>query len=224
MAKEDDLKRIELRVSVNCCEGCNRKVLKALSIKGVLRVEIHSDESRVAVIGNVDGKILIKRLSKVGKGAEITISPEATQKPKCKEEEEEMKKKKPDEPNEKERDKEENKNKSSSAETESKNSGNGDERKKEGKEISAKSTAYEALMSKSSNPAMELMASQARAGQPTEPIAFPIPCYAISAYPAPSPCCFSGHHCYEMPLRQPPASATFGSYYDGNESVGCGIM
>ncbi|URD98232.1 Heavy-metal-associated domain [Musa troglodytarum] len=71
MAKEDELKRVELKVSVNCCEGCKRKVLKALSIKGVLRTEIHPTLPKLTVIGNVDVGILIKKLSKVGKSAEL---------------------------------------------------------------------------------------------------------------------------------------------------------
>ncbi|OVA03082.1 Heavy metal-associated domain [Macleaya cordata] len=71
-AKEVDLKRVELKVSVNCCEGCKRKVKKLLqSIEGVLKTEIDSSEPKVTVLGNVDPQILIKKLGKSGKQAEL---------------------------------------------------------------------------------------------------------------------------------------------------------
>ncbi|XP_058096187.1 heavy metal-associated isoprenylated plant protein 35-like [Magnolia sinica] len=72
MAKEGDLKRVELKVSVNCCEGCKRKVKKTLqSISGVLETQIDGSQPKVTVIGKVDSQILIKKLGRVGKSAEI---------------------------------------------------------------------------------------------------------------------------------------------------------
>ncbi|RZC59534.1 hypothetical protein C5167_006840 [Papaver somniferum] len=72
--KVDDaeLKRIDLKVSVNCCDGCKRKVKKLLqTIEGVLKIEIDSREPKVRVIGNVDPRILIKKLMRAGKHAEL---------------------------------------------------------------------------------------------------------------------------------------------------------
>ncbi|EAZ05977.1 hypothetical protein OsI_28218 [Oryza sativa Indica Group] len=75
MAKEQDqlIKRVELKVSVNCCDGCRSKVLKALNLKGVLRTEVHPTAGRVAVVGDVDAGRLVKRLAKVGKIAEVIV-------------------------------------------------------------------------------------------------------------------------------------------------------
>ncbi|KAL2966735.1 hypothetical protein AAZX31_16G135000 [Glycine max] len=56
MANEVDFK-IELKVSANCCEGSKRKVKKALR--------------NPEVLGNVNPHILIKKLQKVGKHAEL---------------------------------------------------------------------------------------------------------------------------------------------------------
>ncbi|KAH7670077.1 Copper chaperone domain-containing protein [Dioscorea alata] len=73
---DDNLKIIELKVSVNCCEGCKRKVLKALSIKGVLKTEIHPSQPKLTVYGSVDPQTLIKKLSRCGKTAELCSSEE----------------------------------------------------------------------------------------------------------------------------------------------------
>ncbi|XP_010249381.1 PREDICTED: uncharacterized protein LOC104591925 [Nelumbo nucifera] len=75
MAKEVELKKVELKVSVICCEGCKRKVKKVLqSIEGVLKTEIDSSQPKVTVLGNVDPQILVKKLLKAGKQAEIWVS------------------------------------------------------------------------------------------------------------------------------------------------------
>ncbi|KAJ9132928.1 hypothetical protein P3X46_033746 [Hevea brasiliensis] len=72
MSKEADLKKIELKVSVICCDGCKRKVKKILqSIEGVLKTEIDPLQPKVTVLGNVDPQILIRRLLKAGKQAEM---------------------------------------------------------------------------------------------------------------------------------------------------------
>ncbi|WCJ40284.1 Heavy metal transport/detoxification superfamily protein [Euphorbia peplus] len=72
MSKDADLKKIELKVSVICCDGCKRKVKKTLQgIEGVLKTEIDELQPKVTVLGNVDPNILIKRLLKAGKQAEI---------------------------------------------------------------------------------------------------------------------------------------------------------
>ncbi|CAN6240883.1 unnamed protein product [Urochloa humidicola] len=75
MAREEELKRIDLKVNVSCCEGCRRKVMKAISLKGVLRTEIQPSQDRVTVVGDVDARVLVKKLSKVGKIAEVLPPP-----------------------------------------------------------------------------------------------------------------------------------------------------
>ncbi|KAK4772172.1 hypothetical protein SAY86_013947 [Trapa natans] len=75
MAKESDLKRIELKVTVDCCDGCKRKVKKLLqSIEGVLKVEIDPVNPKVTVFGNVEPPVLVKKLAKAGKQADLRSS------------------------------------------------------------------------------------------------------------------------------------------------------
>ncbi|KAG2384457.1 Heavy metal-associated isoprenylated plant protein [Vigna angularis] len=72
MANEEDYKKIEVKVSSNCCEGCKRKVNKALkNLEGVLSIEIDPSEPKITVFGNVNPHILIEKLQKVGKRAEL---------------------------------------------------------------------------------------------------------------------------------------------------------
>ncbi|PON80348.1 Heavy metal-associated domain containing protein [Parasponia andersonii] len=60
-----------LKVSIHC-EGCKRKVKKTLQrIDGVYTTSIDSQQHRVIVTGNVDVQILIKKLVKTGKHAEV---------------------------------------------------------------------------------------------------------------------------------------------------------
>ncbi|KAL5215295.1 hypothetical protein ABZP36_004447 [Zizania latifolia] len=75
MAKVEELKRVDLKVNVSCCEGCRRKVMKAISLKGVLRTEIHPSLDKVTVVGDVDSRVLVKKLAKVGKIAEMVPPP-----------------------------------------------------------------------------------------------------------------------------------------------------
>ncbi|KAG8066275.1 hypothetical protein GUJ93_ZPchr0004g38577 [Zizania palustris] len=83
MAKEEELKRVDLKVNVSCCEGCRRKVMKAISLKGVLRTEIHPSFDMVTVVGDVDSRVLVKRLAKVGKIAEMNAAAAAACKQEC---------------------------------------------------------------------------------------------------------------------------------------------
>ncbi|KAL2335098.1 hypothetical protein Fmac_016311 [Flemingia macrophylla] len=72
MSNEVNCKKIELKVSVNCCEGCKRKVKKALrELEGVLNIDIDPMQPKITVLGNVNPHILIKKLLKVGKVAEV---------------------------------------------------------------------------------------------------------------------------------------------------------
>ncbi|KAL7090224.1 hypothetical protein ACP275_12G027000 [Erythranthe tilingii] len=65
-----------LKVRIHC-QGCMHKVKKLLrKIEGVYEVEIDAEEDKVTVTGNVDPTILIKKLAKSGKNAELwEISP-----------------------------------------------------------------------------------------------------------------------------------------------------
>ncbi|XP_011010222.1 PREDICTED: uncharacterized protein LOC105115122 [Populus euphratica] len=60
-----------LKVSIHC-EGCKKKVKKVLqSIDGVYNTEVDSHQHKVTVTGNVDAQILIKKLMRSGKYAEL---------------------------------------------------------------------------------------------------------------------------------------------------------
>ncbi|KAG0453719.1 hypothetical protein HPP92_025023 [Vanilla planifolia] len=83
MARQETLKRVELKVNVNCCEGCKKKVLKTLCIEvglivhgfllGVLKTEIHPSLPKVTVTGAFDAGTLTRRLAKRGKAAELLL-------------------------------------------------------------------------------------------------------------------------------------------------------
>lgn len=75
MAREEELKRVDLKMNVSCCEGCRRKVMKAMSLKGVLRTEIHPSLDKVTVVGDVDSRVLVRKLAKIGKIAEVVAPP-----------------------------------------------------------------------------------------------------------------------------------------------------
>ncbi|KAJ6334515.1 hypothetical protein OIU76_008023 [Salix suchowensis] len=60
-----------LKVSIHC-EGCKKKVKKVLqSIDGVYKAEVDSHQHKVTVTGSVDAQILIKKLVRSGKYAEL---------------------------------------------------------------------------------------------------------------------------------------------------------
>ncbi|XP_038878146.1 uncharacterized protein LOC120070300 [Benincasa hispida] len=63
-----------LKVHMNC-QGCLQKVRKLLKrIEGVYKVNINSEQQKVTVTGSVDSTILIKKLLKLGKHAELWSS------------------------------------------------------------------------------------------------------------------------------------------------------
>ncbi|XP_042394279.1 heavy metal-associated isoprenylated plant protein 35-like [Zingiber officinale] len=229
MAKEAELKSVDLKVSVNCCEGCKRKVLKALSTKGVLRAEIHPTLPKVTVIGNVDVGILIKKLSKVGKSAEVLS--EETQKPQ-----------RDDGVSEKEKDKgkEPENDKSSSIDNgksnESKSTLNKDEigKDKEGEKnpvvVETTKGVYPTIVT--TIPQMSLyqtIAPQAKVYYPVEPVVVPMPYYPMNADPAPAAFYIQDYRYYETPSyrHSPPQSqamAALGDYFNEDNTVGCRIM
>ncbi|KAG0468310.1 hypothetical protein HPP92_017638 [Vanilla planifolia] len=60
-----------LKVSIHC-EGCKKKVKKVLQgIDGVYRIMVDAQLQKVTVTGNVDANLLMKRISKAGKHAEL---------------------------------------------------------------------------------------------------------------------------------------------------------
>ncbi|CAH8381965.1 unnamed protein product [Eruca vesicaria subsp. sativa] len=64
-------KTCNLKVSIHC-EGCKRKVKKILtSIEGVYRVDIDVKQNNVTVMGIVSPEILLKKLHKAGKNADL---------------------------------------------------------------------------------------------------------------------------------------------------------
>ncbi|XP_047161494.1 heavy metal-associated isoprenylated plant protein 35-like [Vigna umbellata] len=64
-------KTVALRVSIHC-QGCKKKVKKILqAIYGVYDIDIDQKQHKVVVTGNVDGELLIWKLTKAGKHAEL---------------------------------------------------------------------------------------------------------------------------------------------------------
>ncbi|KAJ8772031.1 hypothetical protein K2173_027208 [Erythroxylum novogranatense] len=73
-----------LKVSIHC-EGCKRKVKKILTnIDGVYTTDIDLRQQKVTVVGNVDADVLIKKLVKTGKHAELWPDKKSDQKKKKK--------------------------------------------------------------------------------------------------------------------------------------------
>ncbi|XP_076936834.1 uncharacterized protein LOC143604150 [Bidens hawaiensis] len=76
MAKDEDFKLLKiqtctLRVNLHC-DGCKHKVKKILQrIEGVYHVNIDAELQKVTVSGSVDPAVLLKKLVKAGKHAEI---------------------------------------------------------------------------------------------------------------------------------------------------------
>eukprot|EP00250_Pteridium_aquilinum_P029502 c39534_g1_i1 orf=109-465(+) len=62
---------INLKVFIHC-EACKKKVKKTLNcIEGVHTVEVDGSLGKVTVTGTVDSKVLVKKLEKAGKVAEV---------------------------------------------------------------------------------------------------------------------------------------------------------
>ncbi|KAM7275044.1 hypothetical protein ACFE04_016910 [Oxalis oulophora] len=76
MTKDEDFKLLKiqtcvLKVNIHC-DGCKQKVKKLLQrIEGVFQVSIDADQQKVTVSGSVDSTILINKLTKAGKHAEL---------------------------------------------------------------------------------------------------------------------------------------------------------
>ncbi|XP_073135635.1 heavy metal-associated isoprenylated plant protein 37 [Henckelia pumila] len=76
MTKDEDFKLLKiqtcvLKVNIHC-DGCKHKVKKLLQkIEGVYKVMLDAEVQKVTVSGNVDSQVLIKKLVKAGKHAEL---------------------------------------------------------------------------------------------------------------------------------------------------------
>ncbi|XVF28917.1 hypothetical protein REPUB_Repub15cG0074000 [Reevesia pubescens] len=79
MSKEEFMKIQTCVLKVNIhCDGCKQKVKKILQkIDGVYKTSIDSEQGKVTVSGNVDPAVLIKKLAKSGKHAELWGAPKA---------------------------------------------------------------------------------------------------------------------------------------------------
>lgn len=77
MSKEEFMKIQTCVLKVNIhCDGCKQKVKKILQkIEGVFTTKIDAELGKVTVSGNVDPSVLIKKLLKSGKHAEIWGAP-----------------------------------------------------------------------------------------------------------------------------------------------------
>ncbi|KAI9115010.1 hypothetical protein K1719_014023 [Acacia pycnantha] len=79
MSKEEFLKiqKSVLKVNIHC-DGCKHKVKKILQkIDGVFTTEIDAEQGKVTVSGNVDPNVLIKKLAKSGKHAQLWGAPKS---------------------------------------------------------------------------------------------------------------------------------------------------
>ncbi|KAH7683398.1 Copper chaperone domain-containing protein [Dioscorea alata] len=229
MGKEDDLKIVQLKVSVNCCEGCKRKVLKALSIKGVLKTEIHPTLPKVTVYGSVDVDTLIKKLAKRGKTAELWSSesiaetnPDINQDHKVIET---VKK---------------NKDSSSSMKDYMHMKDINSEKQSETSMSDASNTTFPTAFTPAIPPNMpsSMMVSHARVFYPMEPSTVPMAYYIVS----PQYNCYAGdhgHYPYQVPVYhhhhhspppppQPPVMQPqitgFSDYFNDDNTVGCRVM
>ncbi|KAI3747391.1 hypothetical protein L6452_09847 [Arctium lappa] len=75
MNKQDFMKlqTCVLKVNIQCaCDGCKQKIKKLLNkVDGVYKTSIDLEQGKVTVTGNADPAVLIKKLTKSGKHAEL---------------------------------------------------------------------------------------------------------------------------------------------------------
>ncbi|KAK6256156.1 hypothetical protein QUC31_017872 [Theobroma cacao] len=238
MAKESELEKIELTVSVNCCDGCKKKVKKALqSIEGVLKIEVDSLQPKVTVLGNVDPQVLTKRLSKVGKQAEVRRhgnqngaakgNQGETMPAVAKEKEKKSKTDKSDCQREQ-------------AKPASDSScGNGS--KDEGAEKSSKKKDETELI-QMGNPfpfpaypevigyKLPEMMGDVRSNGTQYALTIPLPCYGVPSYalaaaaaPLPQTCCSQEYFHHHPPLFNTPTTRV-GDYFSDENTLGCSVM
>ncbi|XP_030552647.1 heavy metal-associated isoprenylated plant protein 35-like [Rhodamnia argentea] len=249
MAKEAELKKIELKVSVDCCDGCKKKVKKALqAVEGVLKTEIDPSQPKVTVLGNVDPQILIKKLARVGKQAEVWIrknknddrdkrekeTPKTGSEPaKCSESNDKPKGK----TNEAIPSKDEGKKKASKKNEETDNNKNNSSSKSSANTEAIKNEApFPSRLSESNNfmyPIPGIVQGDPKTSTQcfylVEPRPMGIPCYAVCSYMASLPPTSYGQEYYSHERRpvqmefQTPL-ARVGDYFDDENTVGCHVM
>ncbi|EHA8591872.1 hypothetical protein COCNU_contig68886640G000010 [Cocos nucifera] len=223
--------------------------MKALSVKGVLETEIHPALPRVTVTGNIDARVLVKKLAKIGKPAEIL--PEETQKQQKEESNSDTRDKKAEMASEKEKASDIEKAKESNG-TETSNfcckDSNKKDEKGEVKSIDSKDPFLPAELAKSLFPPIVtavpqmncavapsmvqnsayLMASHAGVSYPVEPVAVLMPYYTMNAYSSPQPYCIRDHYYFEPPVHHsPPVQSQamgFADYFNEDNTAGCNIM
>ncbi|KAJ3708496.1 hypothetical protein LUZ61_012201 [Rhynchospora tenuis] len=237
MAKaEEEVQRVDFKVHVNCCDGCKRKVKKALEIKGVLRTEIHQSLPKVTVIGNFDVRILLKRLAKVGKTAEI-IPAEETKKPPKEE------KNKSKDSGEKEKSKEEKASKHKSKPEDGEKSKETKNDEKDDKKSKNKEDDKEAKENKDGNSIYPMMVTAipnftmnpSMVSSNAPPVYYqmvPMPCYSMdNPYSRPIQYGYRENGYYEAPLNRrippPPVhsqATAFTEYFDEDNTASCHVM
>ncbi|CAK7348163.1 unnamed protein product [Dovyalis caffra] len=240
MAKETEVKKIELKVSVSCCDGCKRKVKKVLqSVEGVLKTEIDPLYPKVTVLGNVNPQILIKRLLKTGKQAELWSSGNQNAGKEKEEADIIVTKEKDKSKFEREPTKSSDScGKTTDKNREIKNGGDGGENnasKKQCNETDVNVKACNPEVVKRENPASPSPeASNFRTYNQccykVEPYAIALPCYAIPSYTVPpvNPAGYGQEYLiYERPLIQPPfqtPTVRVGDYFSDENTLGCNVM
>lgn len=204
------------------------------SFSGVLRIEIHQSLPKLTVIGNFDVRIVLKRLAKVGKTAEI-IPPEETKKPQKEETEKSNdsgKKEKSKEGKEpKDKSKPEDAEKSKEAKNEEKDDKKPKEDNKETKEnkdgTSIEPMIITGIPNYTINPSMV---------SPNAPPMYyqmvPMPSYSMNnPYSMPIPYGYRENGYYEAPLNRrippPPVhsqATVFTEYFNEDNAASCHVM
>ncbi|KAK7315670.1 hypothetical protein VNO77_34237 [Canavalia gladiata] len=223
--------KIELKVSSNCCEGCKRKVKKALrNIEGVLNIDINPLQPKITVLGNVNPHILIKKLLKIGKRAELwsyeevkAEKKEAVSKEKEKQDyvcEEEKELDECDIKIEKNRDED---NKMSYS-----NTYNSQGMEKEDPIVAHQGVNFK--VHPSMQPYSNIKIHHPQYCYIAQPCTVAMPYYAISSYSAPPlpQACVEECYChFDMPRFQPPflrPMVRVGDYFSDENTMGCHVM
>ncbi|KAI6700917.1 hypothetical protein NL676_015241 [Syzygium grande] len=255
MAKEAELKKIELKVSVDCCDGCKKKVKKALQrVEGVLKTEINPSQPKVTVLGNVDPRILIKKLARVGKQAEVWTresknddrdkkekeTPKTGSEPaKCSESNDKPKEKTneaipstdegKDKASKKNKETDNNKNNTSNSNSNNKSSANTEAIKTDAPLPSRPPESNNVMYPISGIPAIVQGDPKTQCFYLVEPHPMVIPRYAVCSYMAPLPTTSYGaeYYSYErrpVQMEHQMPLAPVGDYFNDDNTVGCHVM
>lgn len=207
-------------------------------VSGVLRTEIHPTQPKVTVTGNVNAQILIKKLAKVGKSAELLL--EEAQKPQEGEKSSQASDEKMKKPNKKGKEEREGGGGGGSSSSDKlpepvskgNSSGDGDSRAREREEAcgceatrSVLPTVVAAIPPGMVQDSSLMAAAHARVYYP---VAVPVQYYSVDSYAAHPHHCVQEHYCLETPANRPPPmqsqATAFGDYFNDDNTVGCSIM